>query len=110
MAGLASAVKTLQTRRAALAGELEKIDHALEALRGLGGPVARGAATRRKGGKWRKGHPGRPPRWFVEKQRTKGARKPAKRKSRRKRKASAKQLAAMAKAREALAAKRAAAK
>ncbi len=108
MAGLVSAVKTLQARRAALIGEVGKIDHALEALRGLGGPVARGGATRRKGGKWRKGNPGRPPKWFVEKQKGKGAKNPAKRKG--KRKVSAKRLASLAKARAALAAKRAAAK
>ena len=110
MAGLASAIRVLQQRRASLEREIDKIDGVLEVLRGLGGSVARGAGRRRQGGKWRPGRPGRPPNWYVDQREAKGAKVPAKKRSRRKRRASPRQLAAMAKARSALAAKRAAAK
>ena len=74
-------------------------------------------AKARKRGTWKPGRPGRPPQWYVDQQKAKvakggkSAKKAAKtRPVNRKKKVSAKQLAGLAKAREALARKRAALK
>jgi hypothetical protein len=114
-ANLESKVAHAEQSIAGWKGEMDSLDGAISALGGKGRTEGRTGAKGRKRGTWRPGHPGRPPKWYIRQQKTKGtksATKPAKRatKSRRKRKASPKQLAAMAKAREALAAKRAAAK
>ena len=64
--------------------ELEVLGQILGALKGVGkvaAPAGRGG-RRRKGGKWRPGKPGRPPKWYVEKQKAAG-KKPAKRRTRR---------------------------
>jgi hypothetical protein len=106
-------VMDLRAKRAELIELLRKVDQALEAFDDLG--TAPMAAPARMAGKWRPGGRGRPPKAYVEKQaKTESVtKKPAKQKARRKgkkRPPTEKQLAAMAKAREALAAKRAAAK
>ena len=106
MAGLRGAVKALEARRAVLMTELERIDAILESLRSLDADPVRQRSARRKRGTWRPGRPGRPPRWYVEqigsrRQSTVRAGKP-------KRRASAKQIAALTKARTALAVSRAA--
>ncbi len=101
-------VKALQAKRAAivrdqagLAAELEKVDGALSALRGVGAATARGRkAGRKKGGTWKPGSRGRPPAWYTAKMKAKGAKKAPKRKAaKRKRKVSAAQLEGLAKAR-----------
>ncbi len=59
--------------------EIAVLDQIIGALKGVdgrsrGGKVGRPAkGGRKKGGKWRKGHPGRPPKWYVEQQKGKGA-------------------------------------
>jgi hypothetical protein len=120
---LESKISAAKTDLVAMEEELKVLETILEALpkgaasRGPGRPL--GAGKKRKGGKWRPGRPGRPPKWYLDQQKGKGkgakARKPARsakhakvKKPGRKRPASEKQLAAMAKARAALAAKRAA--
>jgi hypothetical protein len=104
MPGIDAAVRELKARRDALAEELRKIDQALEVLAGLG----TSSAPKPKGGKWRPGGRGRPPKAYTEKQRAeKVAAKAPRRKGKRRKPPTEKQLAAMAKAREALAAKRA---
>ena len=69
--------------------EIAVLDQIISALKGVGGVAHRGpgrppkaGGRRRKGGKWRKGHPGRPPRWYVEQQAALG--KKAKKRGRRK--------------------------
>lgn len=48
-----------------------------------GRKAGRKAGKRRKGGKWKKGHPGRPPKWYVEQQKAAGgAKKTRKRRGR----------------------------
>jgi len=99
--------------------ELKSLGEILGALKGVdGAAMPRGTSKvkgkRRKGGKWRPGHPGRPPKWYSEKMKGKGktkaskATKPARKAKRKKRTASPKMLAALEKARAAMAAKRAA--
>jgi hypothetical protein len=78
--------KELERARAAVdecAKELGRIDAVLDALGGGGG--RRGGATRgrRKGGRWRPGRPGRPPNWWIEQQKKKGAKPDGRKKGRR---------------------------
>ena len=99
--------------------ELASLSQILGALKGVDGAKVtlggKARTKRRKGGKLRPGHPGRPPKWYIEQQKGKGKGKAAKtpkamkKVARKKRPASPKMLAALAKAREKLAAKRAAA-
>jgi len=106
MAGIDAAVRELKARREALADELRKIDQALEVLAGLG--TAPAAVPARRAGRWRPGGRGRPPKAYAEKQAVeKGATKAPKRKTRRRKPPTEKQLAALEKARAAMAAKRA---
>ena len=70
--------------------ELAVLAQIIGALKGVDGGPARGgprsakkAGKRRKGGKWRPGHPGRPPKWYVEQQKAAGgAKKGGKRRGR----------------------------
>ena len=91
--------------------QMDSIDGAIAALGGTRRKAVRTGAKGRKRGTWKEGSPGRPPKWFVEQQKAESARKPAKKalRAKRKRTVSPKQLAALAKAREARAAKRKAA-
>jgi hypothetical protein len=99
--------------------ELKSLDQILAALKGSKGAAlstrrGKGKAKGRKGGKWRLGHPGRPPKWYTEKMKGKKgteSSRPAPKalRTRKKRVATPKMLAALARAREAMAAKRAAA-
>jgi len=115
--------KELREARATVAAsekELHSIGQILAALKGTEGAAvsarrgkAKAKSKRRKGGKWKKGRPGRPPKWYTEKMKGKAtakkaskATKPAKKAKRKKRTASPKMLAALAKARAARAAKR----
>lgn len=80
--------------------------------KGSGRRAKSGRAAAKKPGKWRPGRPGRPPKWYVEQQKGKATGTKAassRRVATRKKSASPKMLAALAKAREVLAAKRAAA-
>ena len=125
----ATLVARISATKETLAGfekELAMLDSLLAALpagrmsRGPGRPPkaakkrkgGKRMGGKRKGGKWKLGKPGRPPKWFLEQQKGK-AKKPAKSgggpKPKKKRIASPKMLAALAKARAARAAKRAAA-
>jgi hypothetical protein len=104
-ARIASAKESLAT----MEKELGTLDRILEALSGTDLKTASSRGGRRKGGKWRRGKPGRPPQWYLDQQKAKGKAKAAKKAPRKKRTVSAKVLAGLAKAREALAKKRAAA-
>jgi len=77
---------------------------------GTSGRNHRKAKRGRKPGTWKPGHPGRPPKWYAAKQKAKGEQKPPKKAGKRKKGASAKVLAGLAKALAALAAKRKASK
>ena len=94
--------------------EIRSLDEVVTSLKGMsGGKAGRNLPTAKRGkkrGTWRAGHPGRPPKWFTDQQQAKGKRKPAKKAGKRKKVASAKVLAGLAKARAALAAKRKASK
>jgi len=120
MAGNAQIVRLIEKRRETLVrqvsraeesikgwkGEIESLDAVVHSLRGLGaGRAGRTPRTARRG-TWRLGHPGRPPKWYVEQQKGKGKSKGMRKAGKRKRRASAKMLASLAKARAALAAKR----
>ena len=106
MANYAKIRRDAVTRRKELQGDLERarrtvqscereikvLDQIVTALEGVdgrgmgkvkGGRPAKAAGRRRKGGKWRKGHPGRPPKWYVEQQKAEGG---GKKKARRGRK------------------------
>jgi len=70
--------------------ELAVLAQIIGALKGVGpAPGRRGpkpgrkAGKRRKGGKWKKGHPGRPPKWYVEQQKAAGGKKKAGKRRRR---------------------------
>jgi hypothetical protein len=102
--------KISSTRKAldGLENELDTVERILDALSSRSGRRGPGRPKGVRGGMWRPGRPGRPPKWYVEQQKSKSGRKTAREKEpKRKRKASPKMLAALAKAREALAAKRA---
>ena len=107
---LESKVATAEQSIAAWKSELDSLAGAISALGGKGGGAGRKGARGRKRGTWRPGRPGRPPQWYVDQQKAQGKR-PGKKaaKGKRKRKVSPKVLAALAKAREARAAKRRAA-
>ena len=123
MAANEQVIKLLQKQRAKLErmiaragdsiagwrGELESLVGAITALGGTARRAIRTAAKGRKRGTWKPGSRGRPPKWYVEQQKAKGPRPAKATPATKKRKASPKQLAAMARAREALARKRAAA-
>ena len=128
--------ETLQTKITSTKEELAAMEKELQVLDGILKALPSGAmkvgpgrprGRKRRGGKWRKGSPGRPPKWYVEKQKAAGTGK-AKRKAAKPKKApmpkappkakpakkvkkpvSAKVLAGLAKARAVLAAKRQAA-
>lgn len=129
---ITSRISLAKSELVAMEKELKVLDEVLKALpsaglsRGSsrqGKANGRGAKKAAKKGKWKPGKPGRPPQWYIDQQKGKGANapkatrakprvaagKPAK-KPKVKRKATEKQLAAMAKAREALAANRKATK
>ncbi len=120
MAGNAQIVRLIEKRREKLArqvsragnsikvwkGEIDSLDAVVQSLRGMGAGRAGRTPQRARRGTWRPGHPGRPPKWYVEQQQGKGKRKGARKAGKRKRRASAKMLASLAKARAALAAKR----
>ncbi|MCK6479127.1 MAG: hypothetical protein L6R43_02935 [Planctomycetes bacterium] len=94
-------------------GQMDSLDGAIAALGGAGRRAGRTGAKGRKRGTWKPGGRGRPPQWYVDQQRGKRAkgRKAAKAgPAKRMRRVSAKVLAGLAKAREVLAAKRAARK
>lgn len=60
--------------------EIAVLDQIIGALKGVDGrSVGKAAGGKRKGGKWRPGHPGRPPKWYVEQQKEKGGKKKARR-------------------------------
>lgn len=94
MTSYASMRKEASDRRKALAAELaaaraavvscekeiEVLDQILRALKGAGAGPGRPPRTaaggskkaKKKGGKWRPGRPGRPPKWYVEQQKAAG--------------------------------------
>ena len=58
--------------------EIAVLDRIVSALKGVDGRTAgraSGGKRARKGGKWRPGHPGRPPKWYVEQQKAAGGKK-----------------------------------
>src|SRR5690349_13615810 len=90
MANYAKMAREAADRRRALESDLEKarrtvkecekelavLSQILGALKGVkpargGGPKGK----RRKGGKWKPGKPGRPPKWYVEQQKAGGGKK-----------------------------------
>jgi len=98
-------------------GEMDSLDGAISALGGTGKRSGPTGAKGRKRGTWKPGRRGRPPQWYVDQQKAKGAkgRKPSKKAAKvkpgkRKRRVSAKQLAGLARARAVLAEKRKTAK
>jgi len=126
MAANAQVIRLLQKQRAKLEqkvaqaeksiadwkGQMDSLDGAIAALGGTGRRGSRG----RTRGTWKPGGRGRPPKWYLEQKkaggkRTPGAKesKPSKPAKKRKKRVSAKVLAGLARAREALAKKRAAA-
>ena len=114
-AKLESKVAQAERSIAGWKGEMESLDGAISALGGAGRRGRPKGAKGRTRGTWKPGSRGRPPQWYVEQQKAKGKRKPARkapkaRPTTRKRKVSPKVLAALAKAREARARKRAAEK
>jgi len=93
--------------------QMDSLDGAISSLGGSGRRAIRQGAKGRKRGTWKQGSRGRPPQWFIDQQKAKGEQKPVKKSAKtkpakRKKKVSKKQLAGLAKARAALAAKRAA--
>jgi len=94
--------------------EISSLDEVVFSLKGMKGGAAgrnlKRAKPGRKRGTWKAGHPGRPPKWYTEQRKAKGKQKPTKKAGKRKKAASAKVLAGLAKARAALAAKRKASK
>ena len=117
-AKLESRVAQAEQSIAAWKGEMDSLDGAISALGGTGRKAGRPRGAKgRKRGTWKPGGRGRPPQWYVDQQKAKGAkaRKPAKKTSKakpakRKKKVSAKVLAGLARARAVLAEKRAWAK
>jgi hypothetical protein len=98
--------------------DIHSLDKMLVALKSMtegGPPAGAGRPTRRdRRGTWKPGSRGRKPKWYLEQQAAKMAKKPAKKAAKakpakRKKKVSAKQLAGLARARAVLAEKRKAA-
>jgi hypothetical protein len=117
-AKLESKVAIAEQTIAGWKSEMDSLDGAISSLGGTGRKTGRSRGAKgRKRGTWKPGHPGRPPKWFLEQQKAKGAKgmKPAKKAAKakpakRKKRVSAKQLAGLARARAVLAEKRAGAK
>jgi hypothetical protein len=106
MGGLESAIKAIEKRRAAMVAEVKDLDGVLRKLTSIS--KRRGHLTPPENGrehKWKPGQPGRPPNWYLEKVREEGGVRKMRKKA-----ATPRQIAALEKARAALAVKRAAAK